>query len=238
MKSKLFLSLMFVTLVVVSAALLMTGCYFTGKRAPSVEFSGWMGDDVHRLLQKGGPNQALYTYAKPGVNSAWYTKMLLDPVVVYNPAKENPTEDVQKSANNFYSILVKTLSKDYQMVKEPGPNTVRVKVAITNISPGSGTAQTITSVLPIGAAVALVSDWISGKPAGSGEISVEVILTDARTNELLGAGVDRRIADKSLRTAMDTWNAVTKVQEIWAKMFAYRLCKARGGKDCVPAIEK
>ena len=233
MKGKLFVSLMYVTLALVAAALLMTGCFFTGKRARSVEFSGWMGEDVYSLLKKGDSNGALYSYAKPGVNSAWYTKMLLDPIVIYNPAKENPPEDVQKSANNFYSILVKTLSKDYEMVKEPGPNTVRVRVAVTNISPGSGTAQTISSVVPIGIGVSVVSNWISGKPAGSGDVSVEVILTDARTNELLGAGVDRRIADKSLRTAMDTWNAVTKVQEIWAKIFAYRLCKARGAKKCI-----
>lgn len=236
-KRKLFISFMYVMLVSAAAMLLTTGCYFTGKRARSVEFSGWMNDDVYSLLQKGESQQALYSYATPGVDSAWYTKMLLDPVIIYGADEQAAQEDLQKVANNFYSILVKTLSKDYEMVKEPGPKTVRVQVAITNISPGSGTMQTITSVIPIGMGVGLATNWISGKPVYAGDVSVEVILHDARTGKLLGAGVDRRIADKSLKTAMNTWDAVTKVQEIWAKMFAYRLCKARHGKDCIPAVE-
>ena len=222
--------------LIVAVALLITGC-FAGKRASGVKFSGWMNKDEYKLLSKGSANQALYTYAKPGVNVASYTKMLVDPVVVYNPAKESNPEDVQKSVNNFYSILVKTLSKDYEMAKEPGPQTLRLQVAVTNISAGSGVGQTITSILPPGIIAGLATDWITGKPAFAGEASVEAKIIDASTGELLGAGVDRRIADKNIETAMNTWDAVTKVEQIWAKILAYRLCQARGAKDCLPPVE-
>jgi hypothetical protein len=74
---------------------------------------------------------------------------------------------------------------------------------------------------------------VTGKPVFAGEAAVEVKVTDASTGELLGAAVDRRIADRNLETAMNTWDAVTKVEEIWAKLFAYRLCVLRGEKDCL-----
>jgi len=218
--------------LIVAVALLITGC-FAGKRASGVKFSGWMNKDEYKLLSKGASNQALYTYAKPNMNFASYTKIIVDPVVVYNPAKESDPQDVQKSANNFYVILVNTLKKDYEMALEPGPHTLRLRVAVTNVSAGSGVGQTITSILPPGVVAGLVTDWITGKPAFSGEASVEAKIIDASTGELLGAGVDRRIADKSIATAMDTWDAVTKVEQIWAKMLAYRMCKARGAKNCL-----
>jgi hypothetical protein len=87
--------------------------------------------------------------------------------------------------------------------------------------------QAITSVIPIGLVASYAQDWITGKPSFTGEASVEAKVIDANTGELLGAGVDRRIADRNLETAMDTWDAVTRVEEIWAKMLGYRLCKAR-----------
>lgn len=224
--------------LLVAASLLMTGC-FAGKRASSAKFSGWMTKDEYKLLkQNKGKDKPLYGYVKPDVNFAWYTKMLLDPVVVYRPEKGGvPPEDAQKAANNFYSLLVKTLSKDYEMVTEPGPQTLRVQVAFTSVSEGSGTMQAITSIIPIGIGASYVTDWVTGKPAFSGEASIEGKMSDARTGELLGAVVDRRIADKNLETSINTWDAFHKVLEIWSNIFAYRLCELRGAKDCVPAIK-
>lgn len=63
-------------------------------------------------------------------------------------------------------------------------------------------------------------------------------VTDATTGKLLIAGVDRRIADKSLKTAMDTWAAVSNVTAIWSKLLRYRLCKERGATNCVWPLSK
>jgi Protein of unknown function (DUF3313) len=219
--------------LMVAASLLMTGC-FAGKRAGSAKFSGWMTKDDYKLLKKNeDSNKALYSYIKPDVNWAFYTKMLLDPVVVYWPSKGAPPEDVQKAANNFYSILVKTLSKDYEMVTEPGPKTLRVQIAFTSVSEGSGTMQAITSVVPIGIGASYVTDWVTGKPPFAGEASIEGKMTDARSGELLAAAVDRRIAQRNIATSIDTWDALQRVLEVWSKIFSFRLCQLRGEKDCL-----
>jgi len=235
MKKKISMSIGVVLLT--AATLFVTAC-FSGKQAGSVKFSGFL-NGYYDKLEKGGPGQALYSYVKPGANVASYTKILLDPVTILRPADEKGAvpEDEQKVANNFYSQLVTNLSKDYEMVKEPGPNTLRVQVALTDVSSGSGAMQAITSVVPIGIAISVAQAMVGAKPAFSGEVSVETEVTDAKSGELLGAGVDRRIANKSLATSVNTWGALTKVTETWSEMFAYRLCMERQGTDCVKPKE-
>jgi len=215
------------------AALVMAGC-FSSKRAESVKFSGFLDPD-YKLLQKGGPGQALYQYVNPNVNLASYHKILLDPVTILRPAdaKGEVSKDLQTVANNFYSQLVQELSKQNEMVREPGPNTIRAQVALTEVKSGSGAMQAITTIIPVGLVVSIATNFVTGKPPFSGEVSVEMRATDSQSGELLAAGVDRRIADKSLKTAIGTWDALTKVTETWSKMFAFRLCKEQGRNDCV-----
>ena len=225
-------------MLMITVVLGLTGC-FAGKRASSAQFSGWMTKDEYKLLkQNKGKDKPIYGYVKPDVNYAFYTKMMIDPVVVYRPNKEAAPEDLQKAANNFYSILVNTLKKDYQMAVEPGPATLRVQVAVTHVSEGSSTMQAISSVIPIGIGASYMTDWVTGKPPFTGEASIEVKIIDSRTGELLGAAVDRRIADRNMASVMSTWDAVVKVEEIWAKLFAFRLCQERGEKDCVPPAQE
>jgi hypothetical protein len=236
MKNEHGISISVILLTVI--ALVVPGC-FSAKRASDVKFSGFLGQDYDKL-QKGGPDQALYNYIKPGVNWASYNKMLLEPVTVMVPADEKGivSSDMLSVANNFYSQLVTELSKNWEMVKEPGPNTIRAKVGLTDVSPGSGAMQAVSSVLPIGLAVSGVQTMVGAKPSFSGELSVETKANDATTGELLGAGVDRRLAGKSLKTASDTWGALNNVTETWAKMFSYRLCKEKGATNCVSPVEK
>jgi Protein of unknown function (DUF3313) len=123
------------------------------------------------------------------------------------------------------------------MVKEPGPNTLRIQVALTGVSEGAGTEQFLTSIIPVGFAVSLVQDFATKKPSFAGDMSVESRVTDASTGELIAAAVDRRIAAKSIATAFSTWKQLTEITETWAEMFAYRLCMEQGGTDCVKRKE-
>ena len=66
----------------------------------------------------------------------------------------------------------------------------------------AATADTVTSVIPIGMAVSTTSEFITGKPSFVGEATVEVKVTDARTGQLLGPeGVGKcvRIDDRPPR---------------------------------------
>ena len=76
----------------------------------------------------------------------------------------------------------------------------------------------------------------TGKPLFVGDASIEVKLSDSMTGEVLGASADRRVGNKRLDAdSFDSWDDVHKTLIYWSDQIRYRLCKERGGQNCVPA---
>lgn len=165
------------------------------KQARNVEGSGFLED--YSILKKGDKNTALLNYVNP--TAAWvsYNKILLDPVIFYqrveDRAKGMPQEDIQRMINNFNKLLHEELSKNYEMVTVPGPRTLRIKVAITDVEKAWVGLHTVTSILPVGWVLQGAKDFATGKPNFSGEATVEIKIEDAEKTQLLVAGVDRRV---------------------------------------------
>ncbi len=210
----------------------LIGCSYSQKQAGNVTFSGFLGQDYDKL-QKGAPEQPLYSYTNPAGDLKSYHKILLDRVTILYPREKGVSSDWLTVANHFHAQLLKELSKDWEMVKEPGPDTMLIQIALTDIQAGSGLMQVVSSIEPLEAAVSGLNNMSGAKPLFAGDVSIEGKITDAITGKLLMAGVDRRIADKSLKSAMDTWAAVGNVTETWSKLLRYRLCKVRGATNCV-----
>jgi len=120
-------------------------------------------------------------------------------------------------ANNFYFLLKKELSKDYEMVQEPGPRTLRIQVALTDVEASWAAVDTVTSVLPTTIVLSAGQEFITGKPSFVGEVSTEFKVTDARTGQLLAAGVDRRVGGNEIEASVDDWDDVNRIIEIWSK---------------------
>ena len=119
------------------------------------------------------------------------------------------------------------------MVKTPGPRTLRIQVALTDMQESWATTNTVTSVIPVGMALSAGKEFVTGKPSFVGEATIEAKITDARTGQLLAGGIDRRVGgDTILKASVDSWDDVNKIMELWSKMFRFRLCKLRGERDC------
>lgn len=220
-------------LIAVTAGIMLSGCAAT-KQARDVKHKGYLVDSS--ILKKGGEGEALYVYRNPKADWPSYSKMLLDPVINLRQKdliKEGtPPEDLQRATNNFYALLYKEFGKDYEMVKVPGPRTLRMQAAFTDLQESWATTDTITSVIPIGMVLSTSTDFITGKPAFVGEATIEVKITDARTHQLLAAGIDRRVGGENIEASVDSWDDVNKIMELWARWGRFRLCKLRGDKDC------
>lgn len=209
------------------------------KQARKVEGSGFLDD--YSILSEGDKSNALLVYENP--TAAWvsYTKILLDPVVYYqrveHPEKGTPQEDIQRMVNNFNKLLQQELSKDYEIVTEPGPRTMRIQVAIADIQNTSVGLHTVSSILPVGWVIQGGKDFITGKPAFSGEATLEIKIQDAHTTQLLVAGVDRRVGGRRIKGSLNSWADVNKIMEIWSKLARFRLCALRKGTDCLNPVE-
>ena len=64
-----------------------------------------------------------------------------------------------------------------------------------------------------------------GKASGEGKI------TDAKSGELLLAGVDRRAGSKNVKGSFNAWNDVEEVNLYWAYQVRYPLGKLRQRLD-------
>jgi hypothetical protein len=110
---------------------------------------------------------------------------------------------------------------------------MRIQAAITGAKKANVVTNTVSSVLPIGMGVSVASDFVTGKPTGVGEASMEIKVTDASTGELLGMAADRRVGGKSPEGIVDTWHDANAALEYWAKRLRYFLCEERGGIGCI-----
>lgn len=221
-------------------AALIVGCSPT-KQARSMETSGFLGD-LYPRMHKGGDNEALLLYKNPKIlliPRGTYKKILLDPVQVWGEASTDPSKqkEMQEVAEMLYSLVYNSLAKDYEMVKSPGPNTLRMQAALTRADKADvvlRAASTIPAPMNVLALSSLVKNLGTGKPLFVGEISAEIKMLDAQSGEVLAASADRRVGNKRLDAdSFDSWDDVHKAMQFWAEQIRYRLCQQRGGGNCV-----
>ena len=219
------------TLVIVA----MASCATT-QQAKDVGTSGFLGD--YSILQKGaGDNQALRRYVNPIADWKNYTKVMIDPVQLWmgqsSPLRNIPREERIRLASLLFGKLRDGLLADYRVVREPGPDVMRISVALTEAEASNTVLDTISSILPTGYVVSGTKSLATGTGTYVGAASVEAKITDAELGTLLAAAVDRRGGAKSLSGVTSEWDDVEESFQFWASTLRYRLCQWRGEHNCV-----
>lgn len=211
---------------ILTAAIGLAGCAASGMK--NVEHSGFLKD--YGQLQSGGDDRAALTYFKPGVDFKPYTKLMFERVVVFlNPTSESREIDptILKELIDFYqNALLEAVKDGYEVVDQPGPDVLWVRVAITDVVPSNPTANTLSSIIPIGMVVAGATKAASDANLGTGEAATEMEVLDSMTKERLAAAVDRRQGGKS--AFRGKWVDTKQAFEYWAKRFRERLDELRG----------
>ena len=216
--------------------LILAGCAGqspTGEstvRVESVTKSGFLED--YSILRKGGEGEASLVYWSQTANFAAYDKVVIDPVTVWlgpNSSLKNVSPKVrQRLANEFHAAIVKELSKDFGVVKELVPGTMRVRVALTDAKESNPTLDTISTYIPQARMLQTVATMGSDTAGFVGEASAEGEVRDALTGALLAAGVDRRAGTKALGDGtFDSWDDARQAFEAWSKQFSANLRKRR-----------
>ena len=221
--------------------LLLCGCSSgQSKKARQVKESGFLGD--YSKLQPAGKGEALLIYNNPDTKWAAYDKILLDPVAYYGGRDSYPEgvsrADLQELVNRFYYIIYKSLAEDYQMVRQPSPGTLRLRVALTSVSESSATVDSISTVAPfIVNPLRNAAASISGKSPFVGKASVEAEITDGLSGEVLLARVEKRVGARGMKTTTKSWYDVEEILWYWGETFRYQLCQLREGEKCVRPLK-
>jgi hypothetical protein len=210
------------------AVLLLAGCAAGGMK--KVEKAGFLED--YSQLKPGGEDRAAMVYIKPGVDLKPYSQIMFERVtVMLSPDADYKVVDpaLLKELTDYYqNALINAVKDGYQVVDQPGPGVLRVRAAITDVKPSKPVANTMSSIIPIGMAVAAVTKVASDDNVGTGEAATEIEVLDSVTGERLAAAVDRRQGGKM--AFRGKWTDTKDAFDFWAKRFRERLDEMRGVK--------
>lgn len=208
--------------------LLLAGCAAGGMK--TVTKTGFIDD--YSQLQPGGDDRAALVYVKPGVDFRPYDKLMFERIMIlYSDSAEYQAIDpavFMEMIEYYEQAVFDAVKGGYDIVDQPGPGVLRVRIAITGIKPSKPAANTLSTIIPVGIVAAGATKAASGDNLGTGEASTEMEILDALSGERLAAAVDRRQGGKGVFRGK--WDDTKEAFDFWAKRFRERLDEARGVK--------
>ena len=190
--------------------------------------SGFLSD--YARLKPDPKNPDLLIYMKNEADFKTSTKFMIEPVVVYlDPESgKRPIDpaDLAKLAQTFTQAIKDelTASGQYEVVTEPGPGVMDLRVAITNVE-----ATSVKKNVAVTAAVAVVPGGALVVPRLSiGKVSIEGEILNSSSGqievEFMTSKAGRRYF--SGLKQYQTWGDINAAFKSWAKGFRQRLDKA------------
>jgi hypothetical protein len=165
--------------------------------AKSVEYSGFLED--YPTFKKGKKGVDM-VYVKEGVDFKKYKRIMLDQVVFYfkkdSEYKGIQPDKIQELADAYNKAFIDALNEAYPLTDKPGPDVMRVRVAITDLKASKPVFGTVTTIIPIGIGVNLIKKGATGKWVGIGSASMEAEFLDSVSNERILAAIDEKAGGK------------------------------------------
>ncbi len=201
--------------MVLLSAGLMVACQTTGQ----TKYSGFLKN--YSQLKPDPKSEGAHRWRDPSVNLAGYKKIIIDPVLMhFAPNAKGATMD-PKDLAELTAFARKTftdkLAKNFQIVSQAGPGTLRLRMAITSVTETS-------PLLNIHPGMKLTGAGLGGA-SGEGEV------LDAVTGKRIIAATDSRMGDMSYGAGLTTLGHAKQVIELWAERFVNVMKKAHGIKS-------
>jgi hypothetical protein len=192
--------------------------------------SGFLSD--YSKLKPAKDREGVRSWVSPSGQNRGSNKIMLRPLeVVVAPGAEYKgiqPDALKRMTDEFAGAFKRALSPAYQVVTEPGPDVLQVRLAITGVQPASPSMNP-TDLLPI-KAVFNLGRAAAGKAPQVAEMTAEMELLDGNGTPV-AAAVATRKGDKTLQQGEGiTWKNLEAIAAYWAKSFRERLDEARGGK--------
>jgi Protein of unknown function (DUF3313) len=186
-------------------------------------------------LQPDAKNPDLLIYMKNENDFKNATKFIIEPVEVYllpeGDQRAIMVADLAQLAQTFTQAIKDELTAgQYEVVTQPGPGVMILRIALTNVEPTSGKknaalkgATTAASLTVAPGASLVVPRFSVGKVSIEGEIldsksgQVEVDFMTSKTGRKYFSGLKQ----------YQTWGDINAAFKSWAKNFRQRLDKAR-----------
>ena len=244
-----------------TAALLLSALFVlpvaaTAETAPAAspelmfgdyEAKGFLSD--YSKISKTENADGSYEYLDQTVDFSKYNKLLVDRIKIFfkddSDYKGIDPDELKVLTDYFYEAVNKAVGDAYPMVKDAGPDVLRLRVAVTDLVPNKPSASVVTLVVPfswIADAGSGVAKGDAGSTLFTGAATVEVEALDSDSSQQLVAFIETESAKKynwthgvgkgvtSYMNAYSKWDYTKKAMDDWAYMLRVRLDAAHGVK--------
>jgi len=213
----------------VATAIALAGCAGGGSQgSPLVNNSGFLSD--YSKLRPVDGVDGTYRYIDTSANFRSYTKLMIDPVQIVltpDPEYKGMQPDAMKRMTDAFRMeFVGAVASGYQVVNQPGPDVLRIRLAITGVQPASP-ALGVTDFIPIKAVFNVARDAAGAAPKVA-EMSAEFEALDPN-GRVVASAVSTRKSDKNLSQGERiTWADMQAITASWAKGLRTNLDRLRG----------
>jgi len=188
-----------------------------------------------------------YRYRDPAADGRQYNKLLVDRIKIWfkddSEYKGIDPDELKMLTDYFYNAIEKAVGDAYPMVAEPGPDVLRLRIAVTDLVPNKPEASVVSLVVPFAWVVDAGSGVAKGQvgsTAFTGEATIELEAMDSLTNKQLAAYIDTEAGKKyawdegisegvsSYMKAYSKWDYTKKAMDAWAQRIRKRLDEVHG----------
>lgn len=214
MSENIFLKAM----IIVTMSTLLFGC--AGKKSNESNYSGYLKDYSQLEKEKDAKGDTVLRFVSPRLSSENYKKVIIEPVQYY--PEPQPTEEVSKEVleqitEYIGQALRRELGKKIQVVEQPAPDTLRMRIALTAVGK-SDVALKPRQYIPVALVLTGARAAAGAHPEEAG-IFLEAETTDSVTGERLAIAVrsgtgerlknfkrsENTVSVDSIKPLLDTW---------------------------------
>ena len=189
-------------LATAGTALSLSSCA-TGGKSPSGFLSNYQQMDGGY-----GTADAVSAYVKPAADLKKYDSVIVDPVITIVATPGISPQVQAQLAAYLGDALRGQMVGELKAVSVPGPQTLRVRTALTDVIEGKKGGTPVTTVHS-GATATLTGNLGSAEVAAFvSQVAFEGEILDSVTGERLLANIDHRIGNKREASATTSWAAV------------------------------
>jgi hypothetical protein len=176
-----------------------------------------------------GTEDAVAAYVAPDANARAYHSLMIDPVTTVIASTAVSPQVAEQLAADVQNALHNEFKPHIQIVSAPGPGTLRLRAALTDVISGHhevGKPVTTRHLAPRETLTGKIGDELVASFIS--KVSFEGELVDSVSGKRLAALVDHRLGKKREATAETSWAAVRSGASMGAKKLAQRFLNARG----------
>lgn len=183
---------------------------------------------------KGSDDGVELIRGKPGIKIGQelskYSKLMISPIIVWQGGDQTRFQgaseaDLKAITDIFHQELVDAVDDGYDVVTEPGPDVLKIEIALTGLIASDPSIDGAIIVVPFMPFLSKTEELVTGKQSFVGATAIEGILRNSVSNDEIAAFVDTKIGHRiyEIKSDEDDLSDPYRYSKISFKWWASRL---------------